>query len=54
MSEQADIPTRPDRIPLHQRVQDTEDAVQALEAALNGLIDRHNRLAADMSHELGL
>ena len=54
MTDQADMPTRPDRIPMHQRVQDTEDAVQALEAALNVLIARHNLFVADVAHELAL
>ena len=39
---------------MHQRVQDTEDAVQALEAALNVLIARHNQFVADVAHELAL
>ena len=54
VSEQGEMPTRPDRIPMHQRVQDTEDAVQALEAALNVLIARHNQFVADVAHELAL
>jgi hypothetical protein len=52
-------PTPPDpqpalRVPLHQQVQDAGDRLDLLEAALNALIERHNKLAADMSYELGL
>jgi len=54
VSEQADIPTRPDRIPMHQRVQENEDRTDALEAALNVLIARHNQFVADVAHELAL
>ena len=54
MTDQADMPTRPDRIPMHQRVQEAEDTIQALEAALNALIARHNQFTLDVTAELGL
>ena len=57
MMNPADMPTRPDppdRVPLHQRVQESEDRADAIEDALNALIERHNKLAADVTAELGL
>ena len=54
VTDQADMPTRPDRIPMHQRVQEAEDTIQALEAALNALISRHNQFTLDVTAELGL
>jgi hypothetical protein len=39
---------------MHQRVQENEDRTDALEAALNVLIARHNQFVADVAHELAL
>jgi len=47
MSEPPTVPDPPARLT-------AIDRIIALEQALNALIDRHNRLASDITHELGL